>query len=91
MIVLGVILALCLIYVGWSIATDSTWRAKKPADTQPITPPPPPPPKESFTPLAELLGPVDKFDDHAALQPPPVNVLPPERKLPHIQKRKGKK
>lgn len=97
MTALAVIIVLCLIYVGWRIATDPTWRpktaadliarwrAKNAADTQPI-PPPAAPPEKSFTPLAELLGPVDKFDDRAALQPPPSDA---PRELPHVVARKS--
>jgi hypothetical protein len=79
-----VLVVFCLIYVGWRIATDPVLiakrHAKKASDTQPIVPPEPKP----FTPLAELLGPVDKFDDQAALQPP----LPLERVLPHKRSHK---
>jgi hypothetical protein len=99
MIVLGVIFALCMIYLGWRIATDPTWRpktvvdvlarwrAKHAADTQPISPPAPPPEK-TFTPLADALAKSDVFKDVDSLVAGTAKDAPAERELPHVIARK---
>jgi hypothetical protein len=104
MIVLAVILALCLIYVGWRVATDPKLRARdlfrwklsqgiEPDDTQPVAVPAPKP----FTPLEDMLKKEPepdhwgrRFEDSASVAAKK-DPLPPERPLPHVRKRKGKR
>jgi hypothetical protein len=97
---LGVLFALCLIYVGWRIATDpqwrpkavvARWRAKHAADTQPIPPPAPdykPPPEKTFTPLADSLAESDVFKDVDSLVAGTATPPDAPRELPHVVARK---